>query len=739
MSQPSSAPGTLHLDFETRSTVPFGRSKGAVTAYQYAHHPETEVLCMSYAFGDGPVYRWDPFLTDEPFPDAVVRAIDAGWILAGHNVSFEWCIWNFLLVPRLGLPELPIEQTDDTAARAAIMALPRSLEEACKAMRLPIQKDKEGSRLMRQMAKPRKARKTEDPDAGPYWFEDEERLLRLGRYCDQDVEAERALDKVLVPMGALNRRDFLLVHTANMRGVEVDVALAQRAQGVMDVVERRYGDELSGLTGFRVTSPTEIAGTKQWMEEVHGVTVDSLDKPSVIRLLDEHPDPESAINRVLHIRQEAGKSSVAKLQRFLELAHHDGRMRENFMFHGASTGRLSGKGAQMQNLPSRGGLPWQQAERVIDILMTYPPEAAADTIELLFGHVPEALSSCLRAHLKARRDRALYVADFSNIEGRVAAWFGDEHWKMQAFRDYDTLMLDGNGDRIPDGNDFLRKGPDLYKVTAAQILGLTPEQVDKVQRNILGKVPELALGFGGGVGAFVSMGKNFGVQMADYWPIIQAALGDEVIQAAGEHWDLFGSRAGSQIEEWLASEAVKIAWRARHPGIVRCWRDAEDCAIKALEHPGKWFPFAHGKLAFGAKRIGGVNFLIQRMPNGRRIYKAHAKLTSVKKFGRERFEVHYWGVDSITRQFVPVSTYGGDLFQSCVQGTAYDLMMAGWENVERDDFEVILSVHDELVAESHPDRSVANFEALMAELPGWAAGCPVAAAGYAADRYRKDG
>lgn len=720
-SQLQQAPGVVHLDFETRSTVPFGSAKGAVTAYQYANHPTTDVLCMRYAFGDGEIMRWDPFLNDEPFPEELAQAVRDGWIIAAHNAGFEWCIWNFVLVPRLGLPPLPIAQMDDTAARAAIMALPRSLEQACEAMKLPIQKDKEGSRLMKQMAKPRKARKGEDPDEGPYWFEDEERLIRLGRYCDQDVEAERALDKVLVPMSALNRRDFLLVHATNMRGVEVDTVLAARAQRVMAVVEGRYCDELAMLTNFMVSAPTEVACMKQWLAEVHGIEAESLDKTAVIRLLEQYPDPESPVNRVLQIRQEAGKSSVAKLQRFLELTHTDGRMRENFLFHGAAPGRLSGKGAQLQNLPSRVGLAWQQAEMVIDIILTYEPEPAADLIELLFGHVPEAISSCLRAHLKARRDSKQYVADFSNIEGRVAAWFGGEAWKIQAFRDYDAGV-----------------GPDLYKVTAAQILGVTPDDIDKTQRNIMGKVPELALGFGGGVGAFVSMGANFNVHMADYWPIIQKALGEDTIQKAYDHWDLFGARSGSQIEEWLASEAVKIAWRERHPGIVKCWKDAEECAIKALQKPGKWFTFAGGKLAFASREYGGVNFLIGRMPNGRRIYKAHAKLKTSEKFGRQRSVIHYWGVDSVTRRWVPMTTYGGDLFQSFVQGTAYDLMMCGWENVERDGFEVILSVHDELGAESEPGRDVAHFERLMATLPPWAEGCPVTAEGYVADRYRKD-
>lgn len=725
----------LHLDFETRSTRPFGKGKDAVSGFQYANDPTTEVLCLYYAIDEEDPVGWSPFISSD-FPSDLFYAVKDKEIVCAHNAGFEYSIWNYCLRRyKEGLPDLPFEQMDCTAARAAVMALPRSLDQACKAMKLPVEKDMAGNRLMLQMSKPRKARKGEDPNK-VYWFFDEDRLARLMSYCSDDVIAERALDNAIRPLTRKQRELWIRDHQCNMRGVQVDLDFVKKAKKTMGVVERRYCDELATLTDSKVNAPTEIAGMKEWLAE-REVVVDSLDKTTVANLV--KTDLPDDVKRVLTIRQEAGKSSVAKLDRFLTLTYDDNRIRENFLFHGAATGRDAGKGVQLQNLPSRGGLKYTKAEQVINLVAeTEDPEWAADFIDVMYSSVPEAFSSCLRGCLVAPPDKKLFVADYSNIEGRVAAWFGDEKWKLQAFRDYDTLILDENGDPIPEKDDFKRKGPDLYKVTAGQILGRTPQEVDGTQRNIMGKVPELALGFGGGVGAFQSMAANYNVKMALYWETIQRALDAEFIDKAYKNWDLFGAKSGIPADEWLPSEAVKLAWRSRHPGICNCWYDAEKAAVNALKNPGAWYKFAKGKCAFGAAEISGVNFLISKLPSGRKVYKAHARLRPVKKFGKTREQIQYMGVDSVTRQWVRMTTYGGDLFQTFVQGSAGDIMFHGWENVEQDDFDVILRVHDEIGAEGDADRELADFIAEMERIPKWATGLPVSAAGYVADRYRKD-
>jgi DNA polymerase len=728
----------VHLDFESRSPVPFGRAKGAVTAYQYAHHPQTDIWCMSWAIGDSDVELWDPW-NEEEFPDDLVYALRNKFIFGAHNAGFEWCIWNFILVPRFGLKKLPFEQMDCTAVRAAVMALPRDLAGASQALGLTVSKDDAGKKLMMKMAKPRKARKGEDPSI-LHWWDAPDLRQHLGSYCKQDTVVERELDRFVKPLSEQERRLWILDHRTNMRGVQIDLELANRSQAIMNVVADRYRREMVEITGGECSGPTDLNGLKNWLG-ARDIAVGSLDKTAVIHLLEEHKDDEQAC-RLLELRQEAGKSSVAKLVRFQQLTYIDGRMRENFMHHGANTGRAAGKGAQLQNLPSRGGLKWQEVLKLIDLILgTDDPSWAADLIELFHGPVPVAISSCLRAHITAAKFKRLFCADYSNIEGRVAAWLGNEAWKIAAFILYDTFLLDEDGNKIPDPKEpgeFLRAGPDLYKVTAAQILGLTPEQITKVQRNIMGKVPELALGFGGGVGAFISMGANYNVHMADYWEIIKDAIDEEFVRQANKNWNSFGQMSGTQQDEWLASETVKLAWRERHPGIQQCWYDAEKCAIDALKSPGKWFKFADGRCALGAQRINGVMFLVSRLPNGRRIYRARASLKREKKFGKMKDVVHFWGVDSETKRFIPMTTYGGDIFQSFVQGIARDIMMNGWENAEEGGFGVVLQVHDELGAEGDEDADLDDFVGRLIDLPDWAEGCPVSAAGYTALRYRKD-
>lgn len=712
----------VHLDFESASKRPFGKSADSVTGWQYANDPSTFLWCMSWSIGDDKTHLWDAY-EGEPFPDDVSDALAEGYTFVAHNAGFEWLMWNWCLAPTWGLAPLPFEQMDCTAARAAIMALPRALDGVAKALNLPVQKDEEGARLMKRMAKPRPARKNEDPNQ-TYWWDDKPRRVRLGDYCIVDTDTEKAADRVLLPMSRYQRQQWLRVHRMNMRGVSVDTRFVEKAKKVMAVVEARYDDRLHELTGGEVKTVTAMPAMKSWLND-QGVDASSLDKTAVIHLLEEHKDQKDVVE-VLNIRQEAGKSSVAKLNRFLTLTDEQYRMLENFLFHGANTGRLAGKGAQLQNLPSRGGLPWYWAEECIQIILDTPdPEWAAFKIEMIYGEIPVVLSSCLRGVIQARPGKKLFVADFSNIEGRVAAWLGNEKWKLDAFRAYDAGT-----------------GPDLYKVTASQILGKLVDLINKVERNVMGKVPELALGFGGGVGAFESMAKIYNVNMADYWEIIKAAIDEQFVEKARWAWGKFGAAQaesmGMTMEGWLASETVKNAWRDRHPGIKRCWDQCEELSIRALQRPNKWFPWADGKCQIGAKEIAGKMFLVYRLPSGRRLYRADASLKPVKKFGRPHNEIRFWGVDGVTRQWKRMSTYGGDTFQSFVQAIAYDLMDNGWENIEEDGFDPVLSVHDELGAEGDPHRTLLEFETGMGRLPSWANGCPVSSAGYVSQRYRKD-
>ncbi len=744
----------VHLDYESRSPVPFGVQNG-LTTYQYSRHKDTEILLASYKIGSDPIKRWR---RGQPIPKDLREAVQDGLKVCAHNFAFEWAMWNNIWVPRYGAPVLPFSQGDCTAVRASVMALPRSLGEACKAVGLEIRKDEEGAKLMKKMAKPRKARKDEDPDC-LWWWESPELMDRLHDYCDIDVEVEYQLDQVLEPLSQDEWELWQMDHRTNQRGVLLDIPFIKKAKRLMVVSERLYNEELAKITDGEVTAVTQVAQMRGWVND-HGLALPTFDKTIVENTLKDD-DLEPDVRRVLQIRQEAGKSSVAKYTKYELLAHLDNVMRENFLVHGANTGRTTGKGAQLQNLPSRGGLKWYQAVEVIKMVMeTDDPEWAFQRIELIYGGVPEALSSCLRLCIIARPNKKMFVADFSNIEGRIAAWLGGEKWKLEAFELYDTPELDEHGQKIPDPEtEFKRKGPDLYKVTASMITGVSVDKITKLIRNILGKVPELSLGFGGGSGALTGMAETYNIKIENYWDSIREAVDVKFIETAFDNWEKFGKRSGTMQDAWVAGETIKVAWRARHPGIVKAWRACEDQAVAAIEDAekryarweselekdpnaelrrGKWFKLFGGRCAFGAKKINGKMFLIGRLPNGRRIYKADVSLKKVLKFGRSVSEIRFWTVDSVTKKWVRTSTYGGDLFQSFVQAIARDIMKDGMANVEAAGFDPILEVHDEVGAEGDEDRDLHEYESLMATLKPCYDGCPVSALGYVSDRYRKD-
>lgn len=320
----------------------------------------------------------------------------------------------------------------------------------------------------------------------------------------------------------------------------------------------------------------------------------------------------------------------------------------------------------------------------------------AEALDMMFGSPLDVISQCLRSMLSAAPGNVLYAADFANIEGRVLAWLADEKWKLQAFRDYDTILgTDAKGKPI-------RKGPDLYLVTAAGILGKTIGEVTEEERQGSGKVPELACGFQGGVGAFQNMAKIYGVKYTD-------------------------DRAN----------AIKEAWREKHPRIRSYWGDVEAAALDAVMHPGQ-------KVKAGpagrevAYRING-SFLWCRLPSGRVLCYPYPKLKAKETpWGEMRDAVHYMAVNSTTNKWEETDTYGGKLVENVTQAVARDLLAQAMLRVEAAGYPIVLHVHDEIVAEvPEGTGDLKTYEALCAEVPSWAAGLPIATAGWTGRRYRK--
>lgn len=317
----------LHLDLETRSTVDLK----AAGPYVYAEHPTTDVWVACWAIDDEPVQAWSP---GAPVPERLRAHIEAGLPVAAHNYAFEYVITNLVLAPRHGWPTLTVEQGICTAAMAAAMALPRSLDQAAAAVGLDIGKDMTGRRLMLQMSRPRRV---ENDGTIVWWDQDFEKMARLVAYCVQDVEVERQLEKRLRPLLRKEVEVFRLDLRMNSRGVQTDRELVAAAQHVAKRIQQRLHGEMHDVTRGAVTRTTTVQALLEWVRR-RGVETENLDKYAIAEALND-PDLPPDVVRALRIRQEAGKSSTSKYKAFVDRTSADGRLRDNLMYHGASTGR----------------------------------------------------------------------------------------------------------------------------------------------------------------------------------------------------------------------------------------------------------------------------------------------------------------------------------------------------------------------------------------------------------------
>lgn len=335
----------------------------------------------------------------------------------------------------------------------------------------------------------------------------------------------------------------------------------------------------------------------------------------------------------------------------------------------------------------------------------------------------EVLSSALRGCIVAPPGKKLVVADLSNIEGRDQAWLAGEQWKLQAFRDFDAGT-----------------GHDLYALAYAKSFGVTPEEVmvnkktgDGSMRQI-GKVQELALGYEGGVGAFVTFAAAYGIDLEDLPAKVLPAADDELVAEARDFlgW-LVGQKGqtfGLSDDAFVACDVLKRAWRRAHPAISSMWRDLRDAAVNAIESPGKTFQVRTLKL----RRDG--NWLRIVLPSGRALCYPSPRVDEVN--GKDT--VTYMGIDQYTRKWSRLKTYGGKLFENVCQAVARDVMGHNMPAIEAASYEIVLTVHDEVITEA-PDCDEFNAEhlaSLLAANPPWAPDMPLAAAGFETTRYRKE-
>jgi len=672
----------VHIDFETRSKCDIWKSG----AWVYSKDPSTEILCIAFAIDEGEVeiITWEEILAAQHFiwggcadheEDLVenfrikARLLYGNdpflkdTILVAHNAFFEQSIWNNILTPILGFPPTTPEHWVCSMAKASAFGVPRALDRAAKALRLPIEKDLEGKRIMMKLAKPRKPTKHNPA----IWHENPEDFEKLYKYCIDDVRVEREIDRALPNLNHVERKLWLLDQKINMRGVQVDLVLVKSALAII----ARYTDilnaRLSQLTNGYVDRVTRTERVKYWLRS-QGVVVEDLQKATVDKLLSDTHFISDAVKEVLRIRQQLSKSSTKKYETMLKSADpKDSRIRDTLLYHGASTGRWTGKLVQVQNLP-RGII--KDTDQAAEIVRT----GDLELLEMLYSNVMGTLSSTIRSCLVAKPDHKLIAVDYNAIETRVLFWL--------------------SGDKL--GLSQFRNDEDLYSRMAEVIYGGSgySKETHSKERQ-LGKQAILGCGYGMGAGKFAMTCNGYNMDVSDA----------------------------------LAKRAVK-AYRDTYATVPALWKRQEKAVIEALET--KKIVICDG-IKWG---LDG-NFLLAILPSGRHIAYHYPDLKwEENRWGTMQKQISYMSVDSTTNSYLRTGTWGGKIVENLVQGIARDILAEAMLRLDNQGFEIVLTVHDEIVIEVH--KAIPSYVGrVMCELPVWAKGLPLATEGWKGKRYKK--
>lgn len=722
----------ITFDFETRSAAKLK----SVGGWIYSIHPTTEPICMSYSLAETDEPKlWVPewaFKIVEPWylkKCGIPIEIDCPWLVTGpelppdfivalcmnyeveaHNAFFERAIWDNIMRPKFGWPEINANQWRCSAAKAASYALPRALEDAVEALDLPFPKDMAGNRTMQKICRPRKARKAEkkklraegylelddgygwtDLESDFYlWNEKPEDIFATWEYCRQDVRAERALSQALIDLSPAELEVWRADQAVNLRGIRIDRKMAEAALDIADQTVKKVTNEaIKAATTYHENGDIAYPASfqtlgqrdkiKTWVEE-QGVMLPNMQSATLDRLLDDETLPNN-VRTVLRCKRTASRTSVRKYQKMLDTADPaDDRIRDVFMYHGAGTGRWTGRHVQTQNLV-RGKM--KDPDTMCGIIL----EGDADWVDICYGPKAdpmEVLSWATRGALCAPSGRDYVVADYSGVEARGLLWFVDDEEGLQIFR-------------RPKGEPgiYREMASSIYKVPAH---GILKEGDDRRQ---MGKQAILGLGYGMGPPKFRATCASYGIDVSlDF------------------------------------SKYVVKTYRERFRLVPKAWKALEHAAIKAVRNPEK--PFHALKVTY----LRRGKFLYCRLPSGRKL--AYFKPTIIPAptpWGEMRPKLTYMTVDGQTHKWVRTDTYGGKLMENNIQGLCRDLEAYAIVTIENDDllpYDTVMHTHDELVAESDEDKGdVKEFEQLIAQLPHWAEGFPLNAEGWRGKRYRK--
>ena len=685
-------------DFETYSEVDV-RDCGA---WRYAEDPSTEVLCLSYGRPGERKKLWTP---DKPFPQEIIDHINAGHPIEAHNCQFERAIWFWQLSAKLGIPNP--QCWIDTLASCAYRGLPLGLDEVGAVLDLPIKKDKEGKTLIQKLCKPRKPTK-KDPSTRN---RDATLMQKLYDYCVQDGEAEDKLGETIGDLSADEFSTWVMDQRINRRGVYVDMEAVLAALHIVTTITDNLEKELVNLTDGAVTGGSEVAKIGAWCA-TQGVKLPNLQAGTVEDFIKGLyvPLPDN-VKRVLEIRQQLSRASAKKLIKFRDCCCKNGRIHGLLQYHGAGTGRWAGRLVQPQNFP-RGGLSFAKdpvtgkeyhgtkPAEFMELLIATIKTRDAEILAFHYGDPMEAIASALRGMFMATPGKHFYVADFAAIEARVVMWLAGQMDALDAFDKFDR-----------------GEGPDIYCVTASKIYKRPIDKKKDPDERQLGKITVLGCGY----------------QMSG--PTLQ--------QQALESY-------GVEISLEMANLMVST-FRTDYDQVPLLWKALENAAIKAIRFKRReTVQSSNGvQIVFEFVKDAAGNWLVMELPNGRKLWYFEPGLEEreVQYTDKDTGELKSFWKDSIYYQgrnnkkggsWGRVYTYGGMLTENAVQAIARDLMVAAMRRVEKAGFEIVMSVHDEVVAEAEPGKDVHEFEKLVAgPNPAWARGCPVAAEAWSGKRYRK--
>jgi DNA polymerase bacteriophage-type len=686
-------------DFETFSFV----NVKDVGSWAYAEHPTTEILCLSHGYSGKKKEIWYPGL---PFPQYIIDHIEQGLPIEAHNCQFERAVWLHQLSAKFGVPNP--KRWIDTLASCAYRGLPLGLDDVGEVLDLPIKKDKIGKQLLQKLSKPRKPTKKNPSTRNT----DPELMQQLYAYCITDGEAEDTLGQTLGDLPLPEFAVWIMDQRINHRGVMVDLEAVESALHIVNQISTELNTELYFLTDEKVDSGSQTAKIMAWCRENGLPEMADTQAGTIENYLAQDDEVRKrggewlkpATRRVLEIRQQLARASAKKLIKFRDCVNSDGRVRGLLQYHGAGTGRWAGRLVQPQNFP-RGALnlgkhlKWSSDQKMaylIEVIKT----RSVELLTLHYGDPMEAIATALRGMFVASPGKKIYVADFAAIEARVVMWLAGQTDALEAFYKYDR-----------------GEGPDIYCVTAGKIYKRHIDKDKDPNERQLGKITVLGCGY----------------QMS----------GGRLQEQARDSY-------GVDIDLEMANLMVDT-FRNDYDRVPLLWRALENAAIKTVQYKRYNEVVTENGVKIGFEFIedSAGKWLTMVLPSGRRLWYFNPGLQEKeiaytdKETGEVRhftkLSLHYEGRNNKKGgNWDTVYTYGGMLTENAVQAIARDLMVAAMYRVEKAGYKIVLSVHDELIAEDHPDRDVKEFEHLVAgPNPAWAEGCPVAAEAWAGVRYRK--